>query len=199
MISDSGTITTWAARHIEMRGDMQFSALGHAGDDGQRPALRDRRRGGVPGPAGGRVVGDGGFTMLMGEMATLVKYKLPVKVIVIKNNALGQIKWEQMAMEGNPEFGVDLQPIDFATHAQACGAAGFTLDDPAKCRAVLREALAHPGPAVDSGGGRSERAAAAGQRDHGAGLHFAEALLRGEKNRWKSSRPSSKDKVREVI
>ena len=44
------------------------------------------------------IVGDGGLTMLMGEIATLVKYKLPVKVIVIKNNVLGQIKWEQMVM-----------------------------------------------------------------------------------------------------
>src|SRR5205085_12054765 len=76
------------------------------------------------------LVGDGGFTMMMGEMATLVKYKLPVKVIVIKNNTLGQIKWEQMVFEGNPEFGVDLHPIDFALYARACGAAGFTVDDP---------------------------------------------------------------------
>ncbi len=59
-------------------------------------------------------MGDGGLTMLMGEIATLVKYKLPVKVIVIKNNVLGQIKWEQMVMEGNPEYGVELEPIDFA-------------------------------------------------------------------------------------
>ena len=58
--------------------------------------------GGLSRPAGGCMVGDGGFTMLMGEMATLVKYKLPVKVIVIKNNMLGQIKWEQMVIEGNP-------------------------------------------------------------------------------------------------
>ena len=42
--------------------------------------------------------------MLMGEVATLVKYKLPVKVVVIKNNVLGEIKWEQMAQEGNPQY-----------------------------------------------------------------------------------------------
>ena len=76
------------------------------------------------------IVGDGGFTMLMGEMATLVKYKMTVKVIVIKNNVLGQIKWEQIVFEGNPEFGVDLQPIDFAGYAMNCGAAGFTIERP---------------------------------------------------------------------
>ena len=52
--------------------------------------------------------------MLMGELATVVKYRLPVKIIILKNNLLGMIKWEQIAFEGNPQYGVDLQPIDFA-------------------------------------------------------------------------------------
>ena len=64
--------------------------------------------------------------MLMGELATMVKYKLPVKIVIIKNNTLGQIKWEQMVMEGNPEYGVDLQPIDFALYAKACGVPGYS-------------------------------------------------------------------------
>ena len=88
------------------------------------------------------VVGDGGLTMLMGEIATLVKYKLRVKVIVIKNNVLGQIKWEQMILEGNPEFGVELEPIDFAKVAEACGARGFTIERPEEAERVLREACA---------------------------------------------------------
>ncbi len=103
----SGTITTWAARHIDMRGEQMFSLLRQPGDDGERPALRDRRAGRLS--RTGRCVafvGDGGFTMLMGEFATCVKYKLPIKVVVIKNNTLGQIKWEQMVFLGNPEYGV---------------------------------------------------------------------------------------------
>ena len=60
------------------------------------------------------VVGDGGLTMLMGELATAVKYNLDVKIVVIKNNTLGQIKWEQMVFLGNPEYACELQPIDFA-------------------------------------------------------------------------------------
>ena len=71
------------------------------------------------------IVGDGGLTMLMGELATLVKYRLNVKVIVVKNNTLGQIKWEQMVFEGNPEFGVDLQPIDFAGSRNELRRCGF--------------------------------------------------------------------------
>ena len=92
------------------------------------------------------VVGDGGLTMLMGEIATLVKYNLQVTVIVIKNNVLGQIKWEQMILEGNPEFGVELEPIDFAMVAEACGARGFTIERPEDAEHVLREALNHKGP-----------------------------------------------------
>jgi pyruvate dehydrogenase (quinone)/pyruvate oxidase len=93
-------------------------------------------------------VGDGGFSMLMADFVTCVKYDLPVKVVVIKNNSLGQIKWEQMVFLGNPEYGCDLQPIDFAAFARACGATGFTIDDPATCGQTLDRAFATPGPVI---------------------------------------------------
>ena len=60
----------------------------------------------------------------MAEFATAVKYQLPIKVIIIKNNTLGMIKWEQMVFLGNPEYGCELQPIDFAAFARACGGTG---------------------------------------------------------------------------
>src|SRR5258706_206694 len=94
------------------------------------------------------IIGDGGLSMLMGEIATAVKYNLPIKIIVIKNDVLGMIKWEQMVLEGNPEFGVELQPIDFMLVAEGCGAAGFTIEDPRDAEQILRQALAHPGPVV---------------------------------------------------
>ena len=93
-------------------------------------------------------VGDGGFSMLMAEFATCVKYKLPMKVFIIKNNTLGQIKWEQMVFLGNPEYGCELQPIDFALFAQACGGTGVTIEDPGDCGTHCREALETPGPVV---------------------------------------------------
>src|SRR5262249_28029660 len=135
---DTGTVTTWAARYLKMRGDMMFSGSGMLATMGNAlpyavgAAVRYRGRQVVA------VCGDGGFTMMMGEMATLVKYRLPVKVVVIKNNVLGQIKWEQIVFEGNPQFGVELQPIDFAAYARACGAAGYTLTDPKKAEETLR-------------------------------------------------------------
>src|SRR5204862_8284852 len=93
-------------------------------------------------------VGDGGFSMLMAEFATCVQYKLPVKVVVIKNNTLGMIKWEQMVFLGHPEYGCDLSPIDFAAFARACGGSGFTVEDAADCGRVLDAALAAPGPVL---------------------------------------------------
>ena len=65
--------------------------------------------------------GDGGLSMLLGELATVVRYKLPIKIIVVKNNTLGQIKWEQMQFLGNPEYECDLTPIDFVKVAEAFG------------------------------------------------------------------------------
>ena len=72
------------------------------------------------------VVGDGSAAMLMGDFVTLRKYNLNAKIIVIKNNALGQIKWEQMVFLGNPEFGCELEPIDFAQVAEGCGISAVT-------------------------------------------------------------------------
>ena len=86
-----------------------------------------------------------GLTMLMGELATIAKYQLPIKVMVMKNNVLGMIKWEQLALEGNPQYGVQLQPIDFMAVARACGVAGYTVDDPHLVPAVLSEAFHHGG------------------------------------------------------
>ena len=65
--------------------------------------------------------------MLMGEFAIAVQYNLPIKVIIIKNSVLGMIRWEQMAFLGNPEFGVEFTPIDYAKLAEVCGEKGYTV------------------------------------------------------------------------
>lgn len=197
--SDSGTIATWTARYIEMRGTMQFSLSGSLATMANGLPYSIGAAVAYPGRQVVCVVGDGGFTMLMGEIATLVKYKLPVKVIVIKNNVLGEIKWEQMVMDGNPEFGVELQPIDFAGYAKNCGAAGFTIEEPGQAGAVLRAALAHPGPAVIEAVVDPNEPPMPGKISTKMALHFAEALAKGERNRWDIIKTVLKDKVREVL
>jgi thiamine pyrophosphate-dependent acetolactate synthase large subunit-like protein len=102
-----------------------------------RNALRDRCTDRLPRPKVIAVGGDGGFTMLMSEIITAVAYKLPIKFVIIKNNTLGQIKWEQMVFQGNPEYQYELFPIDFVALARAVGAEGVHISDPTQCCELL--------------------------------------------------------------
>jgi pyruvate dehydrogenase (quinone) len=197
--SDSGTIATWTARYIEMKGTMQFSLSG----------LLATMANGLPYSIGAAIafphrqvvciVGDGGLSMLMAELATLAKYKLNVKVIVIKNNVLGEIKWEQMVLDANPEFGVDLQPIDFAGVARSCGIGGFTLEKAEDAEAVLRQALNYPGPALVEAVVDANEPPMPGKIKTEQALHFAEALARGDKHAGAIIASVLKDKVREIL
>jgi pyruvate dehydrogenase (quinone)/pyruvate oxidase len=146
--TDSGTITTWIARHLMIRGTMMFSCSGNLATMACGLPYAVAAATAYPGRQVVAFVGDGGLTMLIGELATCVKYGLDVKVVVIKNNVLGQIKWEQMVFLGNPEYVCELQPIDFAAVARGFGIKGYVADDPRTCGEVLREALATPGPAL---------------------------------------------------
>ena len=197
--SDSGTIATWSARYIEMRDQMQFSLSGTLATMANGLPYSIGAAVAYPGRQVVCVVGDGGFTMLMGEVATLVKYNLNVKVIIIKNDVLGEIKWEQMVMDGNPQFGVQLQPIDFAGFAKNCGAAGYTIEDPAQAASILREALAHPGPAVVQAVVDPNEPPMPGQVNLEQAVHFAAALVKGQRDGWKIIKTLMKDKIREVI
>ena len=144
-------------------------------------------------------VGDGGFSMLMAEFVTAVKYKLPIKVVIVKNGTLGQIKWEQMVFLGNPEFGVDLQPIDFAAVARACGGEGFTAEDPAECGQVVEEFLKVPGPAILQAVVDPLEPPLPAKVTADQALKFAESLVRGEPNRTKIALTALSDKVRELV
>ncbi|HLJ12367.1 MAG TPA: thiamine pyrophosphate-dependent enzyme [Planctomycetaceae bacterium] len=196
---DCGTVTTWAARYIAMRDEMRFSASGMLATMGNGLPYAVAAAVAFPGRQVVAIVGDGGLTMMLGEVATLVKHQLPVKVIVIKNNTLGQIKWEQMVFEGNPEFGVELQPIDFAAYARACGAAGFSVDDPTQVERVLGEAMAHPGPALVEAVVDANEPAMPGHATLDQAWHFAKSLVRGEKYSKAILKNVLAETIREVI
>ncbi len=144
-------------------------------------------------------VGDGGFTMLMGEFATAVKYKLPIKIVVVKNNTLGQIKWEQMVFLGNPEYGCDLNPIDFAGFARACGGAGFAIEDPEDCGTILDQALATPGPALIEAVVDPFEPPMPAKVTAKQAAHLAESLAKGTPNRKEIALTILSDKVREMV
>jgi pyruvate dehydrogenase (quinone) len=197
--ADSGTIATWAARYIDIRGDMQFSLSGTLATMANGLPYSIGAAVAYPGRQVVCIVGDGGLSMLMAEIATLVKYKLPVKVIVIKNNVLGMIKWEQMVLDANPEFGVELQPIDFAAFARACGAEGYTIERPEDASAILQEALRHRGPAVIEAVVDPDEPPMPGKITTKQAIHFAEAIAKGQKDRWDIIKTVMEDKVREVV
>jgi pyruvate dehydrogenase (quinone) len=196
---DTGTITTWAARHLRMRGDMQFTASGTLASMACGLPYGVGAAFASPGRQVVCIVGDGGFTMLMGELATIVKYQLPVKIILFKNNLLGMIKWEQLAMEGNPQFGVDLHPIDFALYAQACGAPGYTVEDPKLVPGVLREAFARPGPVLVQALVDPLEPPLPGHITLNQAVQFGKALVRGQKDRWDILKTVAENTIREVV
>ena len=196
---DSGTNTTWWARHIPAKRGQMFSCSGNLAS----------MAGGLPYTIAAQIayperqcvafVGDGGFSMLMAEFATAVKYQLPIKVVVLKNNTLGQIKWEQMVFLGNPEYGCELQPIDFAAFARACGGHGFTIDDPATCGEILDEALAVRGPTLIEAVVDPYEPPMPPNVTLEQAAHFATSLAKGEPNRKKIALTVAEDKIREMV
>ena len=196
---DTGTVTTWAARHIHIKGEMQFSASGTLASMGNGLPYSIGAAVAHPGRQVVCITGDGGLTMLMGELATLAKYNLPVKVIILKNNVLGMIKWEQIAFEGNPQYGVQLHPIDFEAVAKACGVAGYTVDDPKLVESVLREAFNHPGPAVVQAVVDPNEPPLPGKITTEQAWQFAKALTRGQKDGWEIIKTVVESTIREVV
>jgi pyruvate dehydrogenase (quinone)/pyruvate oxidase len=197
--TDSGTITTWIARHLMIRGNQLFSCSGNLATMACGLPYAMAAAVAYPDRQVIAFVGDGGLTMLMGELATCVKYNLNVKIIVIKNNALGQIKWEQIVFLGNPEYGCELQPIDFAGVARACGAQAFTIDDPAQCSGTLQQALAQQGPVLVEAIVDPHEPPMPPKVSVKQAAHFAEALARGTPGGGKIALTVASDTVRELV
>jgi pyruvate dehydrogenase (quinone)/pyruvate oxidase len=197
--SDSGTITSWWARHIQSKrgqlhscsGTLATMACGLPYAIAAQIAYPDR-----PVVA---FVGDGGLSMLMAEMATCVKYNLPVKIVVVKNNYFGQIMWEQIAFLGNPEFGCELQPIDFAAVARGCGLTGYTITDPRRAEPIVEEALNHKGPVLIEAVVDPYLPPLPSSITADQALHFAKSVARGTPDRGKIMKAILSEKVRELV
>ena len=138
---DCGTNTSWAARYIKIRNGMKFSVSGTLSSMANGLPYAIAAQIAFPQRQSIAFVGDGGLTMLMGEFATAVQYNLPIKVIVIKNNTLGMIRWEQMGFLGNPEFGVEFTGIDWVKFAEACGGKGYAIKEPNEVKSKMHQAM----------------------------------------------------------
>ncbi|HEY3456724.1 MAG TPA: thiamine pyrophosphate-dependent enzyme, partial [Bryobacteraceae bacterium] len=137
--------------------------------------------------------------MLLGELATCVKYKLPLKIFIIKNDTLGQIKWEQMVFLGNPEYVCELQPIDFAAVARGFGVPAFTITKPDECGQTIEKALAMTGPVLIECVVDPNEPPLPAKIKPAQAVHFAESLAKGTKDWQKIAATVAKDRIRELV
>ena len=148
-IPDVGSPVIWAARYLTMNGKRRVigsfvhgsmaNAVSHA--IGAQTVFPDRQI--------VAMAGDGGLTMLLGELVTIVQNNLPVKIVVFDNSSLNFVELEMKAA-GFPSFGTELKNPDFAAVAEAIGIAGFRVDESDELEDAMSKALAHDGPALIS-------------------------------------------------
>ena len=195
---DAGTVAIWAGQELRLRRGQRFSLSGNLASMASGLPYTIAAQLAYPGRQCVAFVGDGGMEMLMAEFATCVQYGLPIKVVVLKNNVLGMIKWEQMVFLGNPEYGVEMSPIDFVKFAEACGGRGFRIEDPKLCREQLQVALATDGPVIVEAVVDPYEPPLPPTMKPAQAVHMAEALARGEPNRERIALTLFRDVVGEA-
>jgi pyruvate dehydrogenase (quinone) len=145
--TDTGMATVWLSRFVELRGTRRLlgsynlGSMANAMPHALGAADLDRDRQVVA------FCGDGGLTMLLGDLLTAVAYRLPVKLVVFNNGRLGMVKLEQ-EQGGLPEFGTVLANPDLAAVATAMGLTGIRVEDPHRLEDAVRTGLATPGPVL---------------------------------------------------
>jgi pyruvate dehydrogenase (quinone) len=197
--SDSGTITTWWARYVPALRGQKHSCSGNLATMACGLPYAIAAAIAYPDRPVYCIIGDGGLSMLLGELITVATYRLNIKIVVIKNNTLGQIKWEQMVFLGNPEYACDLYPVDFVTIAQGCGVPAVHIEDPAQCGVQLESALQRPGPVLIEACVDQYAPPMPAKIKAGQAVKLAEALMRGEPNRSKIVVTNLRDTVREMV
>jgi len=144
---DTGMSCVWGARYINATG--QRKMLGSFNHGSMANAMPQAIGAALANP-GRQVIafcGDGGLSMLLGDLATITQYKLPIKIIVFNNRSLGMVKLE-MEVAGLPDWQTDMHNPDFAMVAQAMGMKGITVREPDDVKQALREALSYKGAAL---------------------------------------------------
>lgn len=150
---DTGMGNVWAARYLtpngrrRVIGSFLHGSMANALPHAIGAALAAREDPDSPRKHVIALAGDGGLSMLLGELVTLVHYNLPVKIVLFDNATLGMVRAE-MLVDGLPSFGTDSPEIDYAAVARAVGIPGVRVTDPTKIRQALREAFSHDGPAL---------------------------------------------------
>jgi pyruvate dehydrogenase (quinone) len=179
---DVGLPTVWAARYLAMNGRRRLLGSFWHGSMANAMAQAIGAQKALPDRQVVSLSGDGGFTMLMGDFISLTQLKLPVKVVVFNNGALGFIELEQKST-GFLVYGTELDNPNFAAMAQAIGIRGIRLANPADVDDGISEALAHDGPVVvDAIVARTELAmppAITVEMAKGFSLYMVKAIMSG--------------------
>jgi len=193
---DSGTIATWAARHWHIRGGREFFLSGNLATMAPGLPYAIGIQHAMPGRQVIGFVGDGGFAMLMAEFITAIKHKLPVKIVINNNNALGQILWEQMIL-GYPEYGVrEPEPFaDYAALATANGALGIKVEHAGDVRSAVQQALSHSGPALVDVNVNPDEPPLPGKVEYDQAKKFAQAFLKGQPRKATIATTLFRDKI----
>ncbi len=144
---DVGTPTVWAARYLKMNGKRRLIGSFNHGSMANAMPHAIGAQAAFPGRQVVSFSGDGGFSMLMGDLLTLVQHKLPVKVVIFNNGTLGFVELEMKA-SGFLDNAVSLTNPDFSAVARAAGLFARRVEDPGDLAAAAQEVLAHPGPAL---------------------------------------------------
>jgi pyruvate dehydrogenase (quinone) len=144
---DVGSPTVWAARYLAMNGRRRLVGSFWHGSMANAMAQSIGAQAAFPKRQVISLSGDGGFTMLMGDLLTLVQVGLPVKVVVFNNGALGFIELEQKSAGFLPN-GTDLKNPNFAAMAETIGMRGIRIEDPSQINDGIAAALAHDGPVL---------------------------------------------------
>jgi pyruvate dehydrogenase (quinone) len=144
---DTGMCCVWGARYITSTGKRKFLGSFNHGSMANAMPMSIGAALAHPEQQVIAMCGDGGLSMLLGDLATIKQYNLPIKLVVFNNKSLGMVKLE-MEVAGLPDNQTDMVNPDFAMVAQAMGFKGITVSEPEDVKAALKEAFAHPGPVL---------------------------------------------------
>ena len=144
---DCGANTHFAGRFLMLRANHRLTGTGMLASMAPGLSFAIAAQLAYPDRQSVAIVGDGGFAMLMAELTTAVTHNLPVKIILLKNNSLAEVMFEQREI-GYPNYGCELPPIDFVAFAKACGADGFRCARPEEVRPAIQAAFSSDRPAL---------------------------------------------------
>jgi pyruvate dehydrogenase (quinone)/pyruvate oxidase len=196
---DNGATTTWAARFLRARGSMRFAWPGTLAPAGCALPYAIGAATAHPGRRSVCITGDGALTPQIGELATLARYGMDLKVLVLKNNLLAQLRWEQLIQLGHQEYATELHPVDFAAVAQGFGVASFAIERPEDCADAMAEAMATAGPVLIEAFVDPFEPPLPPKATLTQAAQLAEALARGAAGKRRIALTLASDTVRQLI